>query len=197
MLRLASATPTAWVERADNALPLLLVDHAHCEKKAASTAINLLFRYPHHPFLARTLAALAEEELQHFQQVLDLLDARDLPYHPITPAPYAARLMKRCRREEPARLVDTLLCCALIEARSCERMRQLSEGLSDPALRTVYGNLLASEARHHRTYVDLAAQAAGDQADEIPARLATLAGYEAEILAQDDPDFRFHSGCSA
>lgn len=197
MLRLASDTPARWAELAAFHVDLLLVDHAHCEKKAASTAINLLFRYPHHTHLSRTLAALAEEELQHFQLVLDLLEDRGIPFRALEPSPYAGHLMKACRREEPARLLDTLLCCALIEARSCERMRLLSDSLPDPTLRQVYADLLASEARHHRTYVDLAHQSQASSAPEdLTQRLSELAEVEAKLLSEDDPGLRFHSGCA-
>lgn len=195
MLRLASSTPAAWVDRADRHLDLLLVDHAQCEKKAASTAITLLFRYPKVRALDRPLSALAEEELQHFRLVLDACEARGIPFGPLKPSPYAGRLFEALRATEPDRLIDTLLCAALIEARSCERMKALSEGLSDSSLRALYRDLLASEARHHGLYVDLAVQVAGDRAAVIT-RLAALADHEAAILATDDPALRMHSGCA-
>lgn len=197
MLRLASDTPPGWVREAANHVDLLLVDHAHCEKKAASTALNLMFRYPNHTFLYRPLAALAEEELEHFQRVLDVLEDMDIPFRAQVPSPYAGRLMKGTRREEPGRLVDTLLCCALIEARSCERMKALSEGLPSAALRELYGDLLASEARHHGLYVELAREAAGDDGEHIRERLAMLAAHEASVLSEHDPDLRMHSGFAA
>jgi len=197
VLRLASDTPAGWVHEAAEHLDLLLVDHAHCEKKAASTALNLMFRYPNATFLYRPLSALAEEELQHFQQVLDVLDARGIPFRAQVPSPYAGRLMKGTRREEPGRMVDTLLCCALIEARSCERMKALAEGLPDATLRGLYGDLLASEARHHGMYVDLARQASGGDEAQIRDRLARLAQHEATVLAEHDPELRMHSGFAA
>lgn len=197
MLRLASDTPVGWVQEAERHLDLLLVDHAHCEKKAASTALNLMFRYPNATFLYRPLAALAEEELQHFRLVMDVLASRDIPFRAQVPSPYAGQLMKGTRREEPGRMVDTLLCCALIEARSCERMKALSEGLGDPSLRSLYGDLLASEARHHGLYVDLARQASEGDDAQIRERLAALAAHEAAILAEHDPELRMHSGFAA
>lgn len=191
MLRLASDTPEGWVDAAAAEVDTLLLDHAHCEKKAASTAINLLFRYSDKPELVRALSALAREELEHFEQVLDLLDARGVPFERLEPSPYAGRLLKAIRPEEPHRLIDTLLCCALIEARSCERMKALSEGLPDAELRAMYKALLASEARHFQTYVDLADRWA-DPAD-VRARLTELAAHEASVLVGDDEPFRMHS----
>lgn len=193
MLRLAAPTDPSWVRTADEHVPTLLLDHAHCEKKAASTAINLIFRYPDVPGLVDVLSPLAREELEHFELVLGLLAERDLPFTRLEPSAYAARLMKAARRGEPHRLVDTLLCCALIEARSCERMKLLAEGLSDPTLRRIYGSLLASEARHHQTYVDLAVTAIGGDREAVHTRLAELAAHEAEVLAGQDGPFRMHA----
>ncbi len=193
MLNLASSTPRSWVEAVANELGLLLIDHAHCEKKAASTAINLIFRYPDRPRLLRVLSALAREELEHFELVLDLLESRGHTYDRLHPSPYAGQLMKLVRRDEPERLVDTLLCCALIEARSCERMKLLSEHLLDAELATFYGDLLASEARHHHVYVELAMDEVGREATRE--RLTELARAEAEILAtcHPAPPLRMHS----
>jgi tRNA-(ms[2]io[6]A)-hydroxylase len=192
MLRLAEPSGPSWAAAAAANLPELLHDHAHCEKKAASTAINLIFRYPDHTNLVRALTDLAREEFEHFQMVLDVMDARGIPYGRFEPSPYAGKLMKAVRRGEPDRLVDTLLCCALIEARSCERMKQLSETLPDPELRTFYGDLLASEARHHQMYVDLAAEVA--PRDAVHARLAELASHEASVLQTSPLPLRMHSG---
>ncbi len=182
MLTLASSTDPAWVARAEARLPDLLLDHAHCEKKAASMAINLIFRYQRRPGLARPLSELAREELEHFELMLTHLD----------PSPYASLLMKHVRPTEPDRLVDTLLACALIEARSCERMKLLSEHLSDPELRELYRSLLATEARHHRGYVQLAVDEIGREA--AVARLRELAAIEAEILEDAPADLvRMHT----
>ncbi len=192
MLTLASSTDPAWVARAEARLPDLLLDHAHCEKKAASMAINLIFRYQRRPGLARPLSELAREELEHFELMLTHLAARGIAYEPLDPSPYASLLMKHVRPTEPDRLVDTLLACALIEARSCERMKLLSEHLSDPELRELYRSLLATEARHHRGYVQLAVDEIGREA--AVARLRELAAIEAEILEDAPADLvRMHT----
>ena len=191
MLHLAAHTRASWLPEANAQVDVLLLDHAHCEKKAASTAMNLIFRYGDRPRLVRTLAALAEEELQHFQLMLDLIGKRGGAYAPLTPSDYAGKLLKAARSQEPHRLIDTLLCCALIEARSCERMKILSEGLLDPELRALYASLLASEARHFHTYVDLATDEAPREA--VRARLAELAAHEAEVLAVPGRHLRMHS----
>jgi tRNA-(ms[2]io[6]A)-hydroxylase len=181
MLNLASQTPREWVARVEDRLDLLLLDHAHCEKKAASMAINLIFRYQRRPELARPLSELAREELEHFELMLSILEQRGIAYEVLDPSPYASELMRHVRPVEPDRLVDTLLACALIEARSCERMKLLSEHLADPELRELYRSLLATEARHHRGYVQLAVDVAGREA--TMQRLRELAEAEAVILA--------------
>jgi len=191
MLHLAAPTRPDWAPQAIAALDTVLVDHAHCEKKAASMALTLLFRYPDHGALLRPLSALAREELEHFELLLDVLEARGVPFAHLPPAPYAASLLKACRRDEPHRLVDTLLCCALIEARSCERMRLLSEKLPDPELAAFYKGLLATEARHHTLYLDLAAEIGGRA--EARARLDALAAHEAEVLQTPGPEPRMHA----
>jgi tRNA-(ms[2]io[6]A)-hydroxylase len=193
VLNLAAPTPPEWVERALGHLDEVLVDHAHCEKKAASTAVSLLFRYPDRTALLAPLAVLAREELTHFEQVLALLGARGVPFGRQVPSPYAAALTKAVQPSEPARLVDTLLCMALIEARSCERMKLLADALADvePALAAFYRSLLASEARHHQAYVDLAATVA--PATTVRVRLRALAEHEAAILASPSPLPRLHA----
>jgi len=191
VLSLASTTDRAWAVRALAHLDEILVDHAHCEKKAASTAVSLLFRYPERESLLAPLSRLAREELVHFEEVLAALTARGVPFRHQRPSPYAAALMQAVRAHEPARLVDTLLCSALIEARSCERMRLLAEALDDAALADLYRGLLASEARHHHAYVELAAALA--PAAEIRARLHELALHEAAVLAAAPEMPRLHA----
>lgn len=191
MLNLATPTEPSWVERILPDLDEVLIDHAHCEKKAASTAVSLLFRYPHHRSLLEPLAQLAREELEHFELVLAHLDRRGVVFDRQVPSPYAGALMKAVRPNEPERGVDLLLCLALIEARSCERMKLLSERLDDPELRALYTGLLASEARHHQTYVDLAA--AIDPEADVRERLRDLARHEATVLAESPPMPRMHA----
>ncbi len=180
MLNLASETDAAWVDQACQNIDEILVDHAHCEKKAASTAISLLFRYPEHEALLRPLSELAREELEHFEVVLGILRERAVPFRRLRPSPYAGRLLEAVRAEEPGRAIDTLLCLSLIEARSCERMKLLAESLEEPALRKLYEGLLASEARHHRGYVSLAEEIGRDE--PVRRRLAELARHEAKVL---------------
>ena len=191
MLNLASETPPSWTERACGALDEVLLDHAHCEKKAAGGALRLLFSYPNQPFLQRPLAELAREELSHFHQLLDLLDERGIAFERQKPSPYAGRLHARVVPKEPRRLTDILLVCALIEARSCERMKCLSEAPIDAGLQHFYKDLLASEARHHQVYVELACQV--EPAPVVRDRLAELAALEARILEDGGPDVRLHS----
>ncbi len=191
MLHLQSDTPPAWLEAVAADPELLLLDHAHCEKKAASTAINLMFRYADKPGIVRAMSALAQEELRHFDEVLDLLAARGRSFERLDPSPYAGRLLAGARKEEPQRLLDALLCCALIEARSCERMKRLAEGLADPELATLYKGLLASEARHFQTYVDLALEHFPEA--EVRQRLAELAAHEARVLVGSGEPPRMHS----
>lgn len=191
MLSLASATPPAWAERALADLDSLLIDHAHCEKKAAGTAVGLIFRHPQHAFLAAPLSRLAREELVHFEQVLERLAARGVALRPLRASPYASRLRAASRSGEPARLVDALLCSALIEARSCERFRLLAEHATDASLAEFYAGLLAAEARHHGTYVALAARLAPEPA--LRERLRELAEHEARVLAEVPAMARIHA----
>ena len=191
MLHLAAPTRPDWIAEALDHLDVILLDHAHCEKKAASTAMNLIFRYVERPRLMRPLSELAREELEHFELMLTHLSARGLAFRRIEPSPYAGRLMKAVRKDEPGRLLDTLLCCALIEARSCERMKLLAEHLPDAELAALYTSLLASEARHHHGYVELASTLF--DRETARARLRELAAHEADVLRQPSPAVRLHS----
>jgi tRNA-(ms[2]io[6]A)-hydroxylase len=191
MLALAVPSSRTWLVRALTDLDAVLVDHAHCEKKAASTAVSLLFRYPERHTLLPALSALAREELTHFERVLALLERRGVVYRRMTPSPYATELLAAVRSEEPRRLLDTLLCLALIEARSCERMRLLADAVDDAELASFYRDLLASEARHHRTYLHLA-ETVGS-IEEARARLDELAAHEAAVLAAAPAIPRMHT----
>jgi tRNA-(ms[2]io[6]A)-hydroxylase len=192
VLQLASETSADWLPRAQAHLDEVLLDHAHCEKKAAGAAIKLLFSYPHHRFLQEPLAELARDELDHFQQVLAKLDERKIRYETLKPSPYGMALHALTRRDEPDRLLDILLISALIEARSCERFQILAEGLVEPALAELYRSLLASEARHHGIYVELAARLV--DRDTVEARLLELARLEAQIISEPCDWVRIHAG---
>ena len=191
MLRLQSATDGAWLGRALAHLDEILVDHAHCEKKAASTAVSLLFKYPDRQALLAPLSRLAREELAHFEEVLAALAARGIRFRHQLPSPYATGLQRAVRSREPERLLDTLLCSALIEARSCERLGLLAGALDDAALAALYRGLLAAEARHHQTYVELATTVAPLR--EVHERLFDLAAHEAAVLAAAPPLARLHA----
>jgi tRNA-(ms[2]io[6]A)-hydroxylase len=192
VLHLASQTAPQWLPRAAAHLDEVLLDHAHCEKKAAGAAVKLLFSYPHHRFLQEPLAELAREELLHFQQILAVLDARGIRYQTIKPSPYGMALHGRVRRDEPDRLLDLLSISALIEARSCERFQILADGVEDAALSELYRSLLACEARHHGVYLDLASRLVGRGPAE--SRLGELAEQEAEIIARPCDQVRLHAG---
>ncbi|MBL4684707.1 MAG: tRNA-(ms[2]io[6]A)-hydroxylase [Nannocystaceae bacterium] len=198
MLHLASETPEAWGRWAVAHLDTIVLDHAHCERKAASNAINLIFRYTDQVHLMAPMSALAREELEHFEQVLAHMQRRDIVFARQFPSPYAGELMKACRVKEPERLLDTLLCGALIEARSCERMQLLHQALvddgCDDALAALYDSLLACEARHHATYVELARGCSIVDETALRARLQVLAEHEAAVVARLPTEPRLHNG---
>lgn len=193
---LAAPTSLQWLRTAAQRWRELLVDHAACEKKAASTAIALLFAYPEDRELGFALARLAREELRHFEQVARLMEKSGVSPGRQKPGRYASRLRAGLATHEPQRKVDLLLASALIEARSCERFERLAPLLEDP-LATFYADLARAEARHHRLYVDLALRAAaeaGQEEEALRARLAELAALEAQLATEPDEQFRFHSG---
>lgn len=191
MLCLAHRTPDRWVEAALANVDAVLVDHAHCEMKAASNALSLAVRAGGHPEVVEALVSLAEEELLHFRRVYAELERRNIPLGSPPVDNYAAELRKRVRAtaapwSERRSLVDRLLVAALIEARSCERFRLLSQALEarGPAdLHGLYEELLAAEARHFRTFVDLAHVVAAPDDGWIEARLDEVAALEAELSA--------------
>jgi tRNA-(ms[2]io[6]A)-hydroxylase len=191
MLRLVAPTRENWLDEALASVDTILLDHAHCEKKAASTAMGLIFRYQHRSELMAPLSELAREELRHFELMLEVLAKRGIPFQRQRPSTYAVRLCAVIREKEPHRFLDTMICCALIEARSCERMQLLAEGLTEPDLSKLYSGLLASEARHHQAYLDLAVAEVGEA--ELAERLAVIAAHEASVLADPDEAIRLHS----
>ncbi len=184
-------TPPGWFAQARANLPLLLIDHANCEKKAASTALGMLFRYLDRPALLHRLSRLAREELRHFEQVHALMQARGIEYVQLSASRYAAGLMARVRGDEPGRLVDTLLVGAVVEARSCERFAGLIDVVPEPVA-SLYRGLIASEARHFRHYLELARDAGSDR--DLDARLGEFLALDAALVTAPDREFRFHSG---
>ncbi len=190
---LPCSTPDAWIDQALQHPEELLIDHANCEKKAASTALNLMFRYIDKPDLLQKMSRLAREELRHFEQVLALMQKRGVVYRGLSASHYAQRLRQHVRTLEPGRLVDTLIVGAFIEARSCERFAKLAPHL-DTELGDFYRSLLKSEARHYQDYLNLAQAYADGPIDQ---RIAFFAEVEAAAMVEDDPEFRFHSGAVA
>ncbi|REK10534.1 MAG: tRNA-(ms[2]io[6]A)-hydroxylase [Planctomycetota bacterium] len=192
MLGLKGRTQARWLAQVDEDLPAILVDHAHCEKKAAGTAMNLIFCYGTRvPEVCGELSEIVVEELEHFRQVLALLDARGIRFSSLKPSGYGRKLNDLVRPGEPERAVDRLLVASLIEARSCERFSLLREHISDAELAEFYGSLFESEARHHSTYVQMATRFASEA--EVRSRLEELAAAEATIIAEGDPLPRMHS----
>jgi tRNA-(ms[2]io[6]A)-hydroxylase len=190
---LLAATPEGWVAAACERWPELLADHLGCEKKAASTALALLFAYPEDDGMTLALSRLAREELRHFEQVQALMKELSVPCTRAKPGRYAGGLRALSRTSEPHRKLDLLLTGALIEARSAERFAALAPRLPAP-LNRFYEQLHRSEARHFQLYLRLAIQAAQDSGLEWGERLEVLANREAELATTPDDQFRFHSG---
>ena len=183
-------TPVAWIEAALVHQEILLVDHAQCEKKAASSALSMIYRYPDRTELLQKMSRLAREELRHFEQVLRFIVDRGMQYVHLTPSRYAAGLKDHARSTQPECLIDTLIIGAFIEARSCERFSKLAPHL-DAELGKFYGGLLASESRHFQDYLKLAEFYS---AEDITSRIDYFAAIEAELINTPDHEFRFHSG---
>ena len=183
-------TPQAWIERALQEPAILLIDHANCEKKAASTALGLMYRHTDKYELLHKMSRLAREELRHFEQVIAIMKKRGVPYEHVAASRYAASLYDHVPKRDPEKLVDTLILGAIIEARSCERFAALAPFL-DPALQKFYISLLQSESRHFSDYLALAARYATAAIDE---RVQFLLARERELIEGDDTEFRFHSG---
>ena len=186
-------TPDSWVREAlqPRHEATLLIDHANCEKKAAATALSLMHRYVEQSGLLDKMSRLAREELRHFEQVLKLMRSLDILYVPLSASRYAQGLHKGVRKQEPGRLVDTLIVGALIEARSCERFARLAPSLN-PELKAFYESLLKSEARHFNDYLTLAMPLCDKALFEK--RLAYFRALEADLIRSPDTEFRFHSG---
>ena len=184
-------TPDRWIQNALANQALLLLDHANCEKKAASTAINLMFRYVGDFDMMHKMSRLAREELRHYEQVMQIMQKRDMAYEQITPGRYAGELRKIVRTHEPGRYIDTLIIGAIIEARSCERFAKLAPFLDDE-LRDFYLSLLKSESRHYEDYLKLAKRAA--EGKDISPRIQEFLELEKGLIESADSEFRFHSG---
>ena len=188
---LPCATPDRWVENALDNQATLLIDHANCEKKAASTAMTLIHRYSENFVLLNKMSRLVREEMRHFEQVIAIMKRRNIAYQHISASRYAAGMRELARPNDPGKLVDMLVIGAFIEARSCERFARLAPYLDDE-LKAFYTSLLKSEGRHYQDYLKLAKKAAGDQG--IDDRIALFAECEQRLIEQPDTEFRFHSG---
>jgi tRNA-(ms[2]io[6]A)-hydroxylase len=191
MLHLQCDTSPRWLAQVDADLNSILIDHAHCEKKAAGTALNLIFAYVENLELCHEMTEIVREELEHFHMVLDLLAKRDIRFRRIKPSSYGRELNDLVRKQEPQRAVDRLLVAGVIEARSCERFHVLSEHVRDAELAEFYRSLFESEARHHTTYTRLAKDY-GSESD-VMVRLDELAAAEAAIIARGEELPRMHS----
>lgn len=193
MLHLQSDSATQWLQQVDQHLDEILIDHAHCERKAASTAMNLMNSYTENRDLCREMTRIVEEELEHFEMVLQILDQREISFRRLASGPYGRRLNKLIRMAEPERAVDRLLIASLIEARSCERFSLLSTHVkeTEPELADFYAGLFESEARHHTTYVRLAEHFAAREV--VRQRLDQLSAEEAIIIAEGSELPRMHS----
>ena len=190
---LDTPTPPEWLNEACNRLPELLLDHANCELKAASTALGFIYRYSDRTALSYRMSRLAREELRHFEQARVLMDEMEIPFEHLSASRYAGQLRQAVRREEPNQLLDMLLIGALIEARSCERFAALIPRLPDNLSR-FYESLLASEARHFEHYLEFAKNEVDISEQDFNKRLEELKSLEARLIAEPDEQFRFHSG---
>lgn len=188
---LGAKTPKSWLDMAKDNLPLLMQDHANCEKKAAGTAMNLIFRYECHHELQQKLAQLVREEMLHYEQVLTLMHERGIEWSHLPAGRYAKGLLTHKRTYEPQAMIDVLIIGAFIEARSCERFWALSLVIDDEKLARYYRYLLKSESRHYEDYLSLAQ---GLQDSPIDERVAFFRQVEADLITSPDAVFRFHSG---
>jgi len=191
MLNLQSTTSDRWLRQVSENLEEILIDHAHCENKAARAALNLIFAYVENESLCRAMSSIVIEELEHFHLVRELLTRRGIRFRRIRQSNYGAQLAALVRPREPQRAVDRLLVAGLIEARSCERFDLLRRHVDDAELADFYESLFESEAGHHATYVRYARDFASH--DEVEKRLYELACLEAEIIEVGDTLPRMHS----
>lgn len=195
---LGCETPKAWLDEALNNLPLLMQDHANCEKKAAGTAMNLMFRYSFFTDLQVKLAQLVREEMLHYEQVLEFMTKRGYEWKGLSAGRYAGGLRKEIRTYEPEALIDVLVIGAFVEARSCERFHALAP-IVDDELGRYYRYLLKSESRHYEDYLALALDVAKtsklkDPEETIQQRIEFIRDVEKNLILSPDENFRFHSG---
>lgn len=183
-------TPDSWLTSALSNQDIMLIDHANCEKKAASSAINMIYRYVDKHRLLNKMSRLAREELRHFEQVIGIMKKRGIDYIQLSSARYAAGMREGMRSHEPDKLIDSLIIGAFIEARSCERFAKLAPHL-DKDLSAFYRSLLKSESRHFEDYLQLARYYSEQPIDQ---RVDYYAELERGLIEKPDTEFRFHSG---
>ncbi len=188
---LGCRTPKLWLTAALADLPMIIQDHANCEKKAAGTAMNLIFRYMSHTELQLKLAQLIREEMLHYEQVMGLMAERGQVWQHIPAGRYAAGMLKHKRTFEPAAMVDVLIIGAFIEARSCERFAALADVVDDERLAKYYRYLLKSESRHFEDYLALARSISEE---DITERVNFFRDVENHLITTPDNELRFHSG---
>jgi tRNA-(ms[2]io[6]A)-hydroxylase len=193
---LRAPTPARWIARACETPDLLLIDHANCEKKAASTALALMFAYAEDLVLTDRMSRLAREELRHYEQVAKLIGRLGIEPRRLAPGRYAERLRRLVAKREPEREVDLMICGAFIEARSCERFAALGPAIGGPA-GELFAGLHAAESRHFKMYLDLARRAAERGGLDTAPRIDAFAHLEAQLIEAPDDLFRFHSGVPA
>lgn len=186
-------TPDSWIRAALENQETLLIDHANCEKKAATTAMNLLYKYVDREDLLKKMSQLAREELLHFEQVVNIMSERGIQYRQVSSSRYASGMRDQVRKGTKDELVDVLIIGAFIEARSCERFAKLAPFLDDQ-LEKFYRSLLKSEGRHYRDYLDLAEQYSDSS---IHDRVEYFRELEGQLIGSPDTEFRFHSGVPA
>lgn len=191
MLNLAEPTRPEWFTSVVDSLDLVLIDHTHLEKRAASTALSMIFQYTGRSELPRRLAEVVQEEMDHFTRMLDILDDRGVEFTRLDPAPYASILVRHVRKQEPQRFLDRMLVAALIEARSCERFSVLAKHVDDPKLAAFYEELYEAEARHYTLYTGIAREHFPEE--EVKSRLKELALLEVEALKAGKDLPRLHS----
>lgn len=198
---LGCQTPNEWLDEAVNNLDILMQDHANCEKKAAGTAMNLMFRYSFFTDLQVKLAQLVREEMLHYEQVLEFMTKRGQEWKGLSAGRYAGGLRKEIRTYEPEALIDVLVIGAFVEARSCERFYALAPRV-DEELGRYYRYLLKSESRHFEDYLALALDVAKtakmkDPEEDIQQRIEHIREVEKNLILTPDNTFRFHSGIPA
>ena len=182
MLGLKLPTDPRWVKLVEQNISEILTDHAWCEQKAASNAISTIVRYPDLTDMVTELTAIAQEEMEHFGMVLEKIKARGFTLGHERKDNYVGQLSKFIKRggSREGQIVDRLLFAAMIEARSCERFKMLSERISDPDLAEFYRELMISEAGHYTTFLKLARTHGGDI--DVDARWQECLDFEAQII---------------